>query len=787
MDLSDSALLWNLIRQNSNLLPERYYLCPAHAKELAESLILPEHALKNGICSVTAEEAFRATGHAHAGMLFPYFDRHGKLCKYVDKESGQQKIFCRLKPDKKVGDAKYLSPKNAPVFYYYPRTNELNWLKIPKEIVLTEGEKKALAMAIMGMHCIGLGGVSSYCTGERNPETGKRSLGDLVDDINILACERVTVIYDADIVEKWPVQTAINSFAKNIWNAYSGKLRDESKRNGDTGPRAKAEIEIKMRLLSSILRYSLLPVVKGVKVGLDDALILFGVDAVKELITAGLPLIDVTTLKGDMIPKFVFKPEPSGDEGSNLNKAGQRYLRSVLGTLALKNSFMRVKGLSYFEYNPAKDIWEGIDPETWASLPEKASDIYGWKNRSQSVQVELMRMFSNRSEMHSDLIDSAELLGFQNGTMVVSTGELRPSQRTDYLTQRLGFDYDPDATCDKFINWISWVFNNNADLINILRALFKWSLVPKPDAPFQAQVWPIALGAPGTGKSTLLNVLCALCGSSVGSYTYTTIKEETARFDMRGKLITVNLDQKGFADESTFEAMNQIACNDPVPIRCRFAQSSTVRLGTTPWAAANKPVQTSIKDSAGLSRRIIYLPFNRKPESVDPNLFTTLTSELAGIFNWVWSMPLDEAVKTISIYTRTETYVDEQIELLAEQNSVVRWLMDPGEQMIACTPEDIQNQVIKDLKGERIPVSAEGRWTVPSGPKIVSVPRSHRIPSELHRQYANWCELNGERPVGPNVFSGVLASMGIERTKVGGHRFFVMPDPRDLNFRKALG
>jgi hypothetical protein len=113
--------------------------------------------------------------------------------------------------------------------------------------------------------------------------------------------------------------------------------------------------------------------------------------------------------------------------------------------------------------------------------------------------------------------------------------------------------------------------------------------------------------------------------------------------------------------------------------------------------------------------------------------------------------------------------------------------MEPGSQAEACTADSVENQIIRDNNGERIPINSETeRWIIPGSPRITSVPRTHRTPAELHRLYSRWCELNGDRPVGPSVFSSVLASLGIERVRAAGYRFFIMPKASELDFTKAL-
>ena len=92
------------------------------------------------------------------------------------------------------------------------------------------------------------------------------------------------------------------------------------------------------------------------------------------------------------------------------------------------------------------------------------------------------------------------------------------------------------------------------------------------------------------------------------------------------------------------------------------------------WGAMNRPIESNVGDRDGLNRRILYLPFNRKPDKADPTLGAKLASNNAGIFNWVWSITVEEAISRITHYLPSDDNVSVQSQYLEASNSVYEWL-----------------------------------------------------------------------------------------------------------------
>ena len=65
---------------------------------------------------------------------------------------------------------------------------------------------------------------------------------------------------------------------------------------------------------------------------------------------------------------------------------------------------------------------------------------------------------------HSIFDRNTDLFNCQNGTLNLTTGEFKAHDPADFLTLMSGITYNPDATCDRWISFISEVMCSDADL-----------------------------------------------------------------------------------------------------------------------------------------------------------------------------------------------------------------------------------------------------------------------------------------------------------------------------------
>ena len=127
-------------------------------------------------------------------------------------------------------------------------------------------------------------------------------------------------------------------------------------------------------------------------------------------------------------------------------------------------------------------------------------DCIGWNKRESnhfnSVRSELLARLKNTQW------DQKPLMSFKNGTLNMETNKFTPKhQRYDYLTHSFDFNYDPKSTCPSWLNFLDETFQKDQQVINILRAAFKHTVLPKDSSqPFELECFFDLYGGKAVGK-----------------------------------------------------------------------------------------------------------------------------------------------------------------------------------------------------------------------------------------------------------------------------------------------
>lgn len=215
-----------------------------HLEDLRQSGLTDGTIRSLGFYSGTASQINAILGFdAGPGLVIPY------PC------IGGGKPFSRVKPDQPPiingKPAKYLSPKGAKVRAYIPpKTWEA--IKCPRTpVIITEGEKKSAKTDQEDFPCIGLGGVYAFYQDHQ-----------LISDLEEIEWKGrpVTIAYDSDAAKKNEVKEATFVLEREL------VIREAN---------------------VGVIRFK--PGLDGVKVGLDDSLIVEGAVGLKKLLEETRP------------------------------------------------------------------------------------------------------------------------------------------------------------------------------------------------------------------------------------------------------------------------------------------------------------------------------------------------------------------------------------------------------------------------------------------------------------------------------------------------------------------
>src|SRR5581483_9217690 len=99
-------------------------------------------------------------------------------------------------------------------------------------------------------------------------------------------------------------------------------------------------------------------------------------------------------------------------------------------------------------------------------------------------------------------------LNVRNGTIDLATGSLRPHDRHDLHTKLCPVDFDPNAACPKWLEFLSRIMGENQELIQFLQRTVGYCLTG--DTSERALFFLHGTGA--NGKSTFLETVAMLLG-----------------------------------------------------------------------------------------------------------------------------------------------------------------------------------------------------------------------------------------------------------------------------------
>jgi putative DNA primase/helicase len=324
------------------------------------------------------------------------------------------------------------------------------------------------------------------------------------------------------------------------------------------------------------------------------------------------------------------------------------------------------------------------------------------------------------------------LLNVANGILDLRTGSLAPHLPSRLMTRVVPVPYEPEARCDRWLQFLSEIFADDADLIDFIRRAVGYSLT----AETTEQCLFVAYGPGANGKSTFLDVLNRICGgycATSSSDTFMVRKAEAPTNDLarlRGARVVLSVEtgEDRRLDESF---VKWTTGGDRVVARFLFREHFEFRPRFKLWLACNhRPL---IKGSdAGIWRRIRLVPFTQTfaGDRCDRRLGEKLESELPGILAWA-----------------VRGYTEWQGSGLGMAQAV-----------LAAT---------KSYKGD---MDLFGQFL---SDRCVRDNREEATAGELYAAYRQWAEAAGERPQSQRWLSLRLSERNLQSQKRNGVKYWV--------------
>jgi putative DNA primase/helicase len=346
---------------------------------------------------------------------------------------------------------------------------------------------------------------------------------------------------------------------------------------------------------------------------------------------------------------------------------------------------LKVFNKEIFFYNTK--YWQNITEERFTSFLSDVADKMGLTEliyEHHSFGNDLIKQFTHKNFSQDLPIGNYTLINLQNGTykFLNGKGRIHKHNKSDNLHYVLPFDYDPKATCPKFIEYLDYCLPDK-EKSKVLQEYLGYVFTPNNVLNLEKCI--LLYGEGGNGKSVLYNVINALLGKeNISSYSIPQLtdrqKGEYYIVHLQNKLLNYCSDTKGaFEDTGVFK---QLVSGEKVT--GRHPAGRPVEFQNNTKFIFNVNILPSTPENIhGFFRRFEIIDFNITIEEgkKDRQLATKIIDEeLSGVFNWMLE-GLNRLLKNKNL-TYCKANKDALEKFKIKSNNVLEFLMDEGYEVV---------------------------------------------------------------------------------------------------------
>ena len=295
-----------------------------------------------------------------------------------------------------------------------------------------------------------------------------------------------------------------------------------------------------------------------------------------------------------------------------------------------------------FIYLYNSSFWDEVDKEKFQKFLGEASEKMGVKKfdaRYYQFREQLFKQFLATAYLPTpDINKETVLINLKNGTFEISPQgtQLRPFDRSDFLTYQLPFEYDPLATAPMFDKYLNRVIPD-PERQNVLAEFMGYIFIKHGSKTLKEEKALILYGTGANGKSVFFEIVNALLGNeNVSSFSLQSLTNDNGYFRAKlgNKLVNYASEINGNLEASIFK---QLVSGEPVEARLPYGNPFMLRQYSKLIFNCNE-LPKDVEHTNAYFRRFLIIPFDVTiPEAEqDKNLHTKIIeNELSGVFNWV--------------------------------------------------------------------------------------------------------------------------------------------------------
>ena len=265
------------------------------------------------------------------------------------------------------------------------------------------------------------------------------------------------------------------------------------------------------------------------------------------------------------------------------------------------------------------------------------------------------------------------LINLKNGVYDINNSSMKTHSKDHGFRYCLPYDYDPEAECQAFGNFMLDITRGRLDIVSVLQEFMGYAIAGGPCKGAKAL---ILYGGGQNGKSTFMDILKDLAGSdNYSSLSLTALQKDTKRYQVDGKLFNLGEETnvRALGESEVFKAM---VTGGEVDVKKLYVQDYSFQNKCKLIMACNELPKSSDK-SHGLYRRMLLVPFDARFEGEEKDKFMTerLLKELPGIFNFAMT-GYKRLIENKYIFTEGDTLRDALEDYKLENDNVLQWTKD---------------------------------------------------------------------------------------------------------------
>lgn len=295
------------------------------------------------------------------------------------------------------------------------------------------------------------------------------------------------------------------------------------------------------------------------------------------------------------------------------------------------------KQIEVFAQNTARSIFSEAQRTIDATYRNEL-EKWGRASLNHARYTKMLKVASTHLPVSLEQFDCNKwLLGVDNGTVYLKTGELLTPRRDDRITKLCNIKHVPGATSRLWLSFLDRIFESNVELIRFVQKMVGYSLT----GDVSEKCFFILLGEKGdNGKSVFMNVLMWLMGDYAVDMPIDSLLQrkpgassnDLVRLKGSRLIACSEANRQYYFDEAL---VKKLTGNDPVTARALYKEFITFRPEGKILIATNRIPRFDSNDTA-FDNRIRKIPFDVSipKDEQDRNLYDKLMGESEGILAW---------------------------------------------------------------------------------------------------------------------------------------------------------